>query len=64
MKERLEEAMQEIGGELQQGSGFDRDPPPEAMPRDMEPAAQNVASQRGDGRGAHRRRIFAIGGSA
>jgi hypothetical protein len=59
MKERLDEAIQEICGEVLQGSGFGRETP-EETPRDIEPAAQTVASQRGDGRGAHRGRIFAI----
>jgi hypothetical protein len=38
MKEGLEEAIQETGGELLQGSGFDREPP-EEMLREIEPSA-------------------------
>jgi hypothetical protein len=41
MKERLEEAIQELGGELLQGPGFDRGTP-EETPCDIEPAAQSL----------------------
>jgi hypothetical protein len=44
MKERLEEAIQEIGGELLQGPGFMRELPEETS-REIEPAAQSFASR-------------------
>jgi hypothetical protein len=44
MKERLEEAIEEIGGELLQGSGFEREVPEETS-REIEPAAQSFASR-------------------
>jgi hypothetical protein len=45
MKERLEEAIQEIGGELLQGSGFERETPEETL-REIEPYAQSFNSRR------------------
>jgi hypothetical protein len=44
MKERLEEAIQEIGGELLQGPGFMRELPEETS-HEIEPAAQSFASR-------------------
>jgi hypothetical protein len=41
MKERLEEAIQEIGGERLQGSGFERETPEETL-REIEPSALSV----------------------
>jgi hypothetical protein len=45
MKERLEEAIQEIGGELLQGSGFERETPEETL-REIEPVAQSFTGRR------------------
>jgi hypothetical protein len=45
MKERLEEAIQEIGGEPLQGLGFMREAPEETS-REIEPAAQSFASRK------------------
>jgi hypothetical protein len=52
MKERLEEAIQEIGGELLQNSGFERETPKTRL-REVESAAQTFTKPHAGERYTH-----------